>query len=80
MAGSLLYLPDIISGQPKTYEFTQVYDNKHMVKGVTVSVFDGHIGLKEVEKAEVLGCLSLDREAWAVFMFGVRVAFEVKKE
>jgi hypothetical protein len=79
MSKSLLYLPDIISGQSKTYEFTPIYDDKQKVKGVTVSVFDGRLSLREVERAEVLGCFSLDREAWAVLMSYVRIAFEAKK-
>lgn len=75
MAGSLLYLPDVITGHPKTYEFTRIYDDKHRVRGVTVSVFDGHYNEKEVERAEVESCFSLDREAWAVLMSYVRIAF-----
>jgi hypothetical protein len=78
VAGSLLYLPDVITGHPKTYEFTRIYDDKHMVKGVTVSIFDGRLSPREVEKAEVLSCFSLDREAWAVLMAWVRGAFEAK--
>jgi len=80
MTGSLLYLPDVITGHPKTYEFTPIYDNDHKVKGVTVSVFDGRYSLKDIERAEVDGCFSLDREAWAVLNSMVRSLFEAKKK